>query len=594
MSEYPWPNLAAMFFDQATRLAERPLFWAKSDGQWRAWSWRESADQVNALAAGLRTLGVSDGDRVALVSENRPEWGIADLAIMTAGAITAPGYVTNTVEDHRHLFDDSGAVGAVVSTARLARPLLAAAREARGVRFVIVLEPPSATPDDGPEVLTWREVAERGRVAGDPLANRVGTLSPESTACLIYTSGTGGLPKGVMTPHRAILHNCMGARHALEELGLDDEVFLSFLPLSHSYEHSTGLFFPISIGAQIYYAEGIDQLGRNMVEARPTIMTAVPRLYETMMQRIESGLKKSGGAKERLFRRTLELGGKRHADDRLALHERLQDAVLDRLVRGKVRANFGGRLKALVSGGGPLNPDVGLYFTALGLRLLQGYGQTESGPVISVNRPRRNRIHTVGPPILNTEVRLAEDGEILVRGDLVMQGYWGNPEATAEALRDGWLHTGDVGEIDDDGYIRITDRKKDIIVLSGGDNVAPQRVEGLLTLQPEISQAMVRGDRRPHLVALLVPDAGWLATWADARGTEPDLAELAGDPDLNTALGEVVGRVNGRLSTIERVRRFVIADAPFSIENGQMTPTMKVRRHVVRQVYAERLDALYT
>ncbi len=593
MPEYPWPNLAAMFFDQARRHAERPLFWTKRDGRWQALNWREAADRVNGLAAGLRALGLTDGDRVVLLSENRPEWGLADLAIMTAGGITAPAYVTNTADDHRHVLEDCGAAGAIVSTRRLAGTLLPAARRAAALRFVITMEELAEPPDGGPAVLTWDEAIARGRAAGDLPAARVGEMSPEATACLIYTSGTGGRPKGVMTPHRAILHNCMGARHALEELGLDSEVFLSFLPLSHSYEHSTGLFFPMSIGAEIYYAEGIDRLAGNMLEVGPTIMTAVPRLYESMMQRIEAGVRKAGRTRRSLFRRTVDLGRKRYLDGRLAVHERLQDAALERIVRAKARARFGGRLKAMVSGGGPLNPDVGLYFTALGIRLLQGYGQTESGPVVSVNRPRRNRIETVGPPILDTEVRLAADGEILVRGDLVMQGYWGNPEATAEALRDGWLHTGDVGEIESDGYIRITDRKKDIIVLSGGDNVAPQRIEGLLTLQPEIAQAMVHGDRRPYLVALLVPDADWMAGWTRARGSAADLAELASDPAFRAAVGDVVGRVNDRLSTIDRVRRFLIAEAPFSVENGQMTPTLKVRRHVVRQVYADRLDALY-
>ena len=396
-----------------------------------------------------------------------------------------------------------------------------------------------------------------------------------------------------MLSHRAILHNCAGATDALRDIGLGDEVFLSFLPLSHSYEHTAGQFFPISIGAEIYYAEGIDTLGANMLEARPTIMTAVPRLYEMLHQRITTGVKKTGGAKAALFERALALGRKRYANGRLGVIDGLWDRLLDKLVRDKARARFGGRLKALVSGGAPLNPDIGIFFTALGLRILQGYGQTESAPVISVNRAPDARMHTVGRPLIDTTVRIAGDGEILVRGDLLMQGYWNNPEATADAIQDGWLHTGDIGHFDPHGHLVITDRKKDIIVNSGGDNVAPQRIEGLLTIEPEIAQAMVHGDKRPHLVALLVPDAEWLKEWAAVNAQADSAAALADNAELRKALGPAVERVNRSLSSIEKVRRFVVASEPFSVENEMLTPTMKVRRHKVREIYGPRLDALY-
>ena len=262
-------------------------------------------------------------------------------------------------------------------------------------------------------------------------------------------------------------------------------------------------------------------------------------------------------------------------------------------MRDKVRARFGGRLKALVSGGAPLNPDIGLFFTALGMRLLQGYGQTETAPLISVNRPSDVKLHSVGPPVKDTEVKIASDGEILARGDLVMQGYWRNEQETAETIRDGWVHTGDIGYIDDDGHLIITDRKKDIIVNSGGDNIAPQRVEGLLTLEPEIAQALVFGDQRPHLVALLVPDPVWLAEWAKNAGNPPELAAVADDATLHKALALVVERANTRFSKIENIRRFMIASEPFTIDNEQMTPTMKVRRHKVLDIYGDALVALY-
>ena len=588
MAEATWPNLAAMFFDQADRLGDKPLFWAKRDGAYEAMSWRQAAAKTGALAGGLKALGVVPGDRVQLVSENRPEWAIADLAIMATGAVTVPAYVTNTAADHLHVLTDSGAKGAIVSTRALAERVLAAAGDAACLEFVITMEPVAR--QDGVEVFGFDQVADRGGT-GDA-AGMARQWKPDDLACILYTSGTGGAPKGVMLDHRAIFHNCAGARDALLELGLDDEVFLSFLPLSHSYEHTTGQFFPLTIGAQIYYAEGVDQLSTNMAEARPTIMTAVPRLYENMHDRIMRGVRKSGGAREKLFMTALELGRRRHFDPGgLSLGERLADALVERLVRDKMRKRFGGRLKAMVSGGAPLNPEIGMFFTALGLRILQGYGQTEAAPVISVNRPGDVHIETVGPPLKDVELRIAGDGEILVRGDLVMQGYWRNEEATREAIRDGWLHTGDVGEVDGNGCLRITDRKKDIIVNSGGDNISPQRIEGILTMETEIHQAMVMGDARPHLVGLLVPDRDWMQAWAQENGK--DAGGLADDGDFLAALGDVVGRVNDRLSVIEKVRRFIVADAPFTIENALMTPTLKLRRFRITEIYGDRLEALY-
>jgi len=588
-----WPNLAAMFFDQVDRMGEQPFLWAKREGVYKPLSWGDAAARVTAKTRALRMLGVQPGDRVALVSENRPAWLIGDIAIMCAGAITVPAYTTNTVADHKHILNDSGAVGAIVSTRQLAARLLEAAADAPALKFVIAIEPPESGPPPGVELMSLEEVQEQGRGGHENVVELARQRRPDDTACIIYTSGTGGAPKGVMLSHRAIMHNCAGAEDALREIGLGNETFLSFLPLSHSYEHTAGQFFPISIGAEIYYAEGVETLASNMLEARPTIMTAVPRLYEMLHQRITAGVRKAGGGKEKLFDKAVDLGRKRHLGEPLGLIGGLQDKVLDKLVRDKVRGRFGGRLKALVSGGAPLNPDIGLFFTALGLRILQGYGQTETAPVVSVNRPSCVKMHTVGPPLLNTQVKIADDGEILVAGDLVMQGYWNNEEATRDAIRDGWVHTGDIGEFDADGYLAITDRKKDIIVNSGGDNLAPQRIEGILCMQPEIAQAMVYGDKRPHIVALLVPDDGWLKDWAKSNAKQGDLKDLAADPDLHKALVPAIDRVNQGLSNIEKVRRFIFADGPFTIDNAQMTPTMKIRRHKLKEAYGGRLEALY-
>ncbi|KAA5603507.1 long-chain fatty acid--CoA ligase [Roseospira marina] len=586
-------DLIGVFLSQAERFARQPLLWRKVDKTYRPISWSEVERQAVALANALRDHGIESGDRVALVSENRPEWFVADLAILMAGAVVVPCYVTNTVADHLHVLDDSGAKAMVVSTPKLAPRAMEAASQARVTPFAIAIENTPRQQHTGIDVLSWSDLMVR--YSNRPRPPTIAAIEPDDLAAIIYTSGTGGAPKGVMLSHANIRHNCRGAYEVLKTIGLGREVFLSFLPLSHSYEHTAGLHFPIAIGAQVYFAESLDRLSANMQEARPTIMTAVPRLYETMRNRVIRGLDTQSARKRTLFQSTLDMGLKKyHHPERMTLRDHVVDFVLDRLVRNKVRKRFGGRLKAMVSGGGPLNVEVGLFFHALGVPILQGYGQTESSPVISCNPPGKVRIHTVGPPVKNVMVRFGEDGEILVKGGNVMLGYWGNEKATHEAIdSDGWLHTGDVGMIDAYGYIQITDRKKDIIVNSGGDNISPQRVEGLLCLEAEIAQAMVYGDRRPHLVGLIVPDEEWLTRWKARANKDGTLAELAEDPDLRKALSDAIGRVNNKLGQVEKVRRFMIAPEPFTVDNDQMTPTLKVRRHILKSVYGHRLEKMY-
>ena len=585
-----WPSLPAMFFDMARQQGERPFLSAKRDGKYEPLSWADAAEQVRRLAHGLIALGIQPGDRVALASENRPEWAVADLAIMSAGGITVPAYVTNTIEDHRHILGNSGARAAIVSTASLAAQLIPAAAQVPSLRTVIAIEPPEG---EAPlDLRLWdRVLGESGDNGG--LDERIAASGPDDTACIIYTSGTGGVPKGVMLSHRNILGNCRGAYRLLEQLGLGEERFLSFLPMSHSYEHTAGLMFPISIGAEIWFAEGADTLATNLVEARPTIMTAVPRLYETMHQRIGRQIERERGLKRRLFDRAVAIGRKKLAGEALTFADRALDPLLDRLVRDKVRARFGGRLKAMISGGAPLNPEIGAFFVALGVRLLQGYGQTEAAPVVACNPPGDIRIATVGPVVDGVEIQIAEDGEILVRGDNVMQGYWNDPEATARTLVDGWLHTGDIGVLDDDGYLRITDRKRDFIKNSGGEMISPMHVEAALTLAPEIAQAMVFGDRRPYLVAVIVPDPDFAKAYAEGQDAPVTLDALAEDPGFHRSLGHIVERVNAGLAAAERVRRFVIAPEPFSLANAQLTPTLKIRRHAIREAYALAFDSLY-
>ena len=587
-------SLVAMFLDRAATRGDRPFLSAKHDGKWHAISWRETAERVCLLAQGLLALGLEPGDRVMLVSENRPEWCIADLAIMAAGLVTVPTYTTNTERDHLHILENSGARAVIVSTAKLAKPLLSAVFRTE-CEHVIAIEPLRTTQAGRVAYHEWSAL-----LAGDAAAARsavdAGQLAVKRSdlACLIYTSGTGGAPRGVMIPHGAIITNVAGASRIIaEDFGWGDERFLSFLPLSHAYEHSGGQFLPIGLAAEIWYAESLEKLAANIEESRPTIMVVVPRLFEVLRTRIMRQVEKQGKLGSYLMRRAMRIG-----EARLARPDRRRDKpmnlLLDRTLRPKIRAKFGGRMKAMVSGGAPLNPEVGAFFDTMGLIVLQGYGQTESGPIISCNRPAAGiAMESVGPPLHAVEVRFAEDGEILVRGELVMLGYWQNPGETVRVLHDGWLCTGDIGHLDAKGRIVITDRKKDMIVNDKGDNVAPQKVEGMLTLQPEIMQAMVAGDRRPYLVGLVVPDAEWAAEWAVANGEKFEITALTALPAFRNAVKAAVDRVNRDLSVTEKVRQVAFADEPFGIENEEMTPSMKIRRHKIRERYGARLDGLY-
>lgn len=596
-------NLVNLFLTRADQKGDAPFLGHKEGGQWVTQSWREAAEQVCLLAEALRRLGLEDGDRVALVSENRPEWCIADLAIMAAGCITVPTYTTNTRRDHAHILDNSGARAVFVSDTKLLKPLAEAITQTGLVEHVIGIEDLHRQQSGSFDYHDWKALtvgdAAAARAAVDA---RIAGISRADTACLIYTSGTGGAPRGVMQHHGAILCNIAGAAEVLiENFGITDERFLSFLPLSHAYEHSGGQYLPIGVGAEIFYSEGLEKLASNIEETRPTIMVVVPRLFEVLRTRIMKQVEKQGKVANFMMDAALKI-----ADNSTEGKKRLRDKPLDFLVektlRPKIRAKFGGRIKAMVSGGAPLNPEVGNFFEAMGLTMLQGYGQTEAGPVISCNRPKVGlKMDTVGPPLRGVEVKIAEDGEILVRGELVMHGYWRNEAETARTLKVDptdpqgapWLHTGDIGYLDEKGRIKITDRKKDMIVNDKGDNIAPQKVEGMLTLQPEIAQAMVSGDKRPYVVGLIVPDAEWALEWARANGEKFDLAALQQLPAFKNAVRAAVDRTNADLSVIEKVRQFAFADEAFTIENEEMTPSMKIRRHKIRERYQERIDGLY-
>jgi long-chain acyl-CoA synthetase len=567
---YPtWPNLAAMMFARAREWPDKPMLRAHRGGRWHGTTWREFARQTASAARHLRAAGVAAGDRVVIVAESRPEYPIAETALMAIRAVPVPAYVTNTVDDHTHILRDSGARAAIVSSAALAGRLRQAGEQAGGLDLLVVMDGAPEAAGGIPRLIPWVELVADPTPPDDIAAEAV-AIPPTALACLIYTSGTGGAPKGVMLPHLAILSNCRGAFELVRPLRLKDEVYLSYLPISHSYEHTVGQLFLPSIGTEIVYARGVEHLAADMLSVRPTILTAVPRVLEVIRARVLGQVGREKRWRQALFNRAMAIGLKRVDHQPLSFLDDVLDWPLDRLVRAKVRARFGGRLIAAMSGGARLDPEVGRFYLALGIRIMQGYGQTEAGPVVSANPPNAIRIETVGPPLQGVDVRIAEDGEILVRGDLLMHGYWGRPDDTDAAIRDGWLHTGDIGAQDSDGYLRITDRKKDMIVLSGGENVSPARVEGMLMAEQEIAQAVVAGEGRTGLSALVVP--------ADGHDT------------ITVALA--VSRVNLRLSITERIRKHAVVE-PFTLENGLLTPTQKIRRVLVLRAHTDVLATLH-
>ena len=574
-------HLAARFMEMANKKADAPLFFDKRDGQWQMLSYHEVAMRVVALAKNLRQMGLQSGDRVLLCAENSSSWAICDLAIMAAGGIVVPAYTTHTARDHAHQLGDSGARFIFCSEGKIASVLLEVAKNYGDVKAACLIPGPNGQTDKTDfsnadfEIHRIETLWQSKETAQDIDISGGGA----DTCCIIYTSGTGGQPKGVMLSHRSIQANIDAARELLAEGEAEKEaIFLSLLPLSHAYEHTAGLHLPVQIGAKVYYCEGADKIAANLAEVRPTLMTAVPRLYEVLYDRITSGVAAKGGLSAKAFDKAVAIGRKRWEGHPLSLTERLLDRLLDKIVRKKVAKRFGGRLKYFVSGGAALNPDIGYFFLGLGINILQGYGQTEASPLISANRPGDIRIKSVGPKVSGVEVKLAKDGELLAKGACIMNGYWKNPDATKAALKNGWLYTGDIAKISKDGFITITGRKKDMIVNSGGDNIAPSRIEAEFLIQPEIAQIMVTGDKKPWLAAIIVPSEALQEQGGDAR---------------EEAVKQAVARANSQLASFERVRKFIISDEEFTIENNKMTPTLKVKRHILLSLYHDQLEALY-
>jgi long-chain acyl-CoA synthetase len=570
----------------------------KVAGQWRDISSDEFRLAVEEASLGLRALGVEKGDRVALLSENRPEWAIADLATLAAAAVVVPIYATLTAPQALYILNDSEAKVLFVSTPTQRQKLQEIRAQAKCLRQVVAFDPSAA----GPDVISLDDLRARGRgaLSADPQAvrRRAAEARPDDLATLVYTSGTTGEPKGVMLSHRNIVSNVESSKQIFMEFGPRD-VALSFLPLSHIFERMAGYYMMLASGSTIAYAESVEQVPANMAEVRPTVMCSVPRLYEKMYARINEKVASDPPARQKIFRWAIGVGRevfkaqleKRSPGPLLSL----KSAVANKLVFSKVKDRVGGRLRVFVSGGAPLAREIAEFFGAAGLTILEGYGLTETSPVITCNRPDDFRPGTVGKPIPGVEVKIADDGEILTRGPHVMQGYYKKPQDTAEVIdAQGWFHTGDVGAFDQAGFLVITDRKKDIIVTSGGKNIAPQPIENLLKTHPLIGEIVMIGNKRHFPAALLIPRFDSLEKWAKEQGLAfTSREELVGRSEVVELYDRTVRELTGHLASFEKIKKLAILPREFSLETGELTPKLSVKRRVVEQKYKDVIDRLY-
>ena len=562
-------NLPELFYFQADKNENNQhLLKLDSNNQVISMSWLETKNLTMKIHNFLANKYLGELERVLLVSENRPEWMASDIAIMSNKLICVPNYTTYTSRDFEHILNDSQPVGLIVSNKNLLQTILTASEKVKyNFKFILCFD--YFENNSISNLVFLNDLTDDNN---DNNREKIKEIKRKDPACIIYTSGTQGLPKGVILSHGGILSNCEGAYELLKTIKSPDLTFLTWLPLSHSYEHAVQ-FVQIILEAKVFYNKSIETLLPTVKIAQPHIMTAVPRFYNNLHAKMKINLKNQSNFKQNLFNKTIQLGTKKFKNIKLSFSENIINLILDKLVRKKVKNNFGGRLEAFISGGGPLDSQVGEALNALGLKTLQGYGLTETSPVVSCNLLNKVKVDTVGPIFPGVEVKLAEDGEILVKGENLMLGYWNNKEATEQTIKDGWLHTGDIGEFDEDNYLKITDRKKDIIVSLGGDNIAPSKIENLLTLSPEIEQACVFGEQKNYIAALLVLNS-------ESKSSDEDIQRY-------------IDEVNKDLTQPEKIKKFIFIDEPFSIENNLMTPTMKVRRHEVQKKYQNQIDQLF-
>ncbi len=559
-------NLVELFFINYKRQKKDNILLTSLKDTSNCFTWEKTFHSIKKLSSEINKYA-NKGDRCLLISENRPEWFITDLSIMLSEAITVPAYTTYAEKDYEYIIDNCNPKLIFVSNQEQFNKVKEIIKKKSFVVKIFSFEELDIDIDTYINVNKLFSNLDYQDLNVPDLS-----IKRNDPACIIYTSGTQGNPKGVILSHGGILNNCDGALDILKPLLTDQTRFLTWLPLSHSYEH-TVQFVQISVGAKIFYAESIEKLIKNMNDCKPQLMTAVPRFYQNLFQKINASFTKATGLKKKLILKMLELGTKKINKRSLTILEKLIDNILEKIVRKKIKSQFGGNLKTFVSGGGALDKEVGIFLNAIGLPTLQGYGLTETSPVVSCNPIDDIRVETVGPPFKGNEVKIASDGEILVKGENVMLGYWNNEEETNKVLKDGWLHTGDIG-IFENGYLKITDRKKDILITPGGDNISPVKIENELSNSKFIDQSIVYGDNKPYLVALLV----------------------LSEENLNITHEQIekeINKLNQNLAKIEQIKKFFIINEKFSIENGMLTPTLKLKRYKIVTKYKNQFEKLY-
>tara|TARA_Y100000591_G_scaffold38450_1_gene28374 strand:- start:42 stop:1742 length:1701 start_codon:yes stop_codon:yes gene_type:complete len=561
-----YKNLVELFFEQCEKQNKDKIFLTSLKEPKKSFSWKDVEIIVSKFASEISKL-IKKGDRCLLISENRPEWMISDLAIMLAGGISVPAYTTYLARDYEYIINDCSPSVVIVSNDEQFNKVKKICEKNSFIKKIFSFEELSSFNQNN--YMNLQNLIN-SKIKND-IINLKNVLNRSDPACIIYTSGTQGNPKGVILSHGGILSNCEGGYELLKPILSKETRFLTWLPLSHSYEHAVQ-FIQIAVGAEVYYAEGIEKLIKNMSDCSPHIMTAVPRFYQNLHQKIKSTFNKATGYKKILVNNTLRLGTKKLKKEKMSISEKFINFIVEKLVRSKIKKQFGGSLKTFVSGGGALDKEIGTFLNAIGLPTLQGYGLTETSPVVSCNPIDDIRIETVGIPFKCNEVKIADDGEILVKGENVMLGYWNNQEETEKVLKKGWLHTGDIGKFENN-YLKITDRKKDILITPGGDNISPLKIENMLTSCEMIDQAIVYGDYKPYLVALIILNKEF--------------------ENKKENLDKELEKINKNLTKVEKIKKYFIIKENFTIENGMMTPTLKLKRFKIINKYKKEFQNLY-
>ncbi len=575
-------TLTHLFFENSLLYQNKTLFGFKKDGEWSHISWNEASDLVQDLSLGLHEIGVRKNDKISIIAENSYKWCVVDLAIISLGAITVPGYTTSNEDEIFYLLSHSEA-SVVFLNSKLLSTIENILPKLDKIKHIVCIDEVKSTKLNK-TINSFDNLIDKGSKSLGKSSFKKDTLykvKEDDVVSIIYTSGTSSKPKGVMLTHKSIISNILGANELVKELEVKDHKFLSIIPLSHAYEHTAGFFLPILIGAEIFFNENRDQIVNDLLSVKPSLMTAVPRLYEVLHKKINNQLSNQSKITQKLFSKTIELGTKKFEKHELLFIEKLQDFALDKLVRKKIQKKFGGNLKAFISGGAALNEQVGLFFQSLGINILQGYGQTECSPLISCNPIHKIKINSVGPIIKGIDIKLSKQNEILVKGNSLMKGYWKDKKNTNNTIIDGWLHTGDLGSIDEDGYLYISGRINEMIVNSGGENIAPVPIENLLMSYDEVEQALVCGHNRPFLISVLIPNETLLKS------------NRSNVNKMKTDFQNIINNVNKKLSQTKKIRKFILSDKLFSIENSQLTPTLKMKRRVIEAFYKDEIENLY-